>query len=70
MYCGRKYQIRCAECSLRNYGRDCHNNCIGAGGASWKRCQTEDVEHQADGKTADQYGNAYATFAQAQEFFN
>jgi len=70
MYCERKYQITCDECSLRNYRRDCHNNRVGAGGVSLERCWAEDAERQAAGKTADRYGNAYATPAQAQAFFN
>ena len=28
-YCTRKELAKCQDCSLVNYGRDCHNNRIG-----------------------------------------
>lgn len=30
-YCSQQTESRCSECSLCNYGRDCHNNPVAVG---------------------------------------
>ena len=58
-YCERNYTIACADCSLRNYNRDCHNNEIDMGVYSLARHRAQTAERKAAGCKCDQYGNAY-----------
>jgi len=51
------FEPLCSECSLRNYGRDCRNNPIGAAGVSAARCVADDRERRTAGILTDRYGN-------------
>lgn len=68
MYCESNYKNECTDCYLVNYGLDCRNNHIGAGGHSLERDRAETQERIANGQTSDRYGNRYITQAEYDEF--